>query len=91
MRQETRARIVLGGRVAGYKGRMPGIAEEALLSLQAQQPVFLLGGFGGLRPRHRGNYRACGPLGRFAWGLERPSVVQTLLASGSAQRTIGRG
>ena len=47
MRQETQARIVLGGRVAGYKGRMPGIAEETLLSLQAHQPVFLLGGFGG--------------------------------------------
>ena len=47
MRQETQARIVLGGRVADYKGRMPGIAEEALLSLQARQPVFLLGGFGG--------------------------------------------
>ncbi len=47
MRQETQARIVLGGRVEGYKGRMPGIAEETLLSLQAQQPVFLLGGFGG--------------------------------------------
>ena len=47
MRGETQARIVLGGRVAGYKGRMPGIAEETLLSLQARQPVFLLGGFGG--------------------------------------------
>ena len=47
MWQETRARIVLGGRVAGYKGRMPGIAEETLLSLQAQQPIFLIGGFGG--------------------------------------------
>ena len=47
MRKETQARIVLGGRVAGYKGRMPGIAEETLLSLQARQPVFLLGGFGG--------------------------------------------
>lgn len=47
MRQETQARIVLGGRVEGYKGRMPGIAEETLVSLQAQQPVFLLGGFGG--------------------------------------------
>ena len=47
MRQETQARIVLGGRVEGYKGHMPGIAEETLLSLQAQQPVFLLGGFGG--------------------------------------------
>ena len=47
MRKETQARIVLGGRVAGYKGRMPGIAEETLLSLRARQPVFLLGGFGG--------------------------------------------
>ena len=47
MRKETQARIVLGGRVAGYKGRMPGIAEETLLSLRALQPVFLLGGFGG--------------------------------------------
>ena len=47
MRKETQARIVLGGRMAGYKGRMPGIAEETLLSLQARQPVFLLGGFGG--------------------------------------------
>jgi hypothetical protein len=44
---ETYARIVLGGRVENYKGRMPGIAEEALLSLQEHQPLFLLGGFGG--------------------------------------------
>lgn len=41
------ARIVLGGRTEGYKGRMPGIAEEALTALQAGQPLFLLGGFGG--------------------------------------------
>ncbi len=47
MREETQARIVLGGRVDGYKGCMPGIAEETLLSLQSHQPVFLLGGFGG--------------------------------------------
>ena len=47
MRKETQARIVLGGRVKDYKGRMPGIAEETLLSLQSSQPVFLLGGFGG--------------------------------------------
>lgn len=47
MRGATQARIVLGGRVAGYKGTMPGIAEDALLSLQKNQPLFLLGGFGG--------------------------------------------
>ena len=45
--EATDARVVLGGRVAGYKGRMPGIAEETLLALRANQPVFLLGGFGG--------------------------------------------
>ena len=47
MRGETDARIGLGGRVEGYKGEMPGIAEEALLSFQAGQPLFLVGGFGG--------------------------------------------
>ena len=47
MLAETYARIVLGGRVENYKGQMPGIAEEALLSLQNRQPLFLLGGFGG--------------------------------------------
>ena len=44
---ETVARIAAGGRIEGYKGRMPGVAEEVLLSLEARQPVFLLGGFGG--------------------------------------------
>ena len=47
MRDETDARIVLGGRVEDYKGDMPGIAEEALLSLESGQPTFLIGGFGG--------------------------------------------
>lgn len=44
---ETVARIAAGGRIEGHKGRMPGVAEEVLLSLEARQPVFLLGGFGG--------------------------------------------
>ena len=47
MQGETDARIVLGGRVEGYRGRMPGVAEEALFSLDAGQPLFLIGGFGG--------------------------------------------
>jgi len=41
------ARILLGGRVEGYTGRLAGIVEEAVLSLRASQPLFLLGGFGG--------------------------------------------
>ena len=44
---ETDARIVIGGRVEGYRGSMPGITEESLLSLKSDQPLFLLGGFGG--------------------------------------------
>jgi len=47
MLRETQARVVLGGTIEGFKGAMPGIAEEAHLSLRANQPVFLLGGFGG--------------------------------------------
>jgi hypothetical protein len=47
MCRETQARIVLGGAVVQYKGLMPGIAEETLISLQAQQPLYLMGGFGG--------------------------------------------
>ena len=47
MHEAVQARVVLGGRVTGYKGDMPGIAEEALLSLKEGQPLFLLGGFGG--------------------------------------------
>ncbi len=41
------ARIVLGGRVTKFKGRMPGIAEETEFALRSKQPLFLLGGFGG--------------------------------------------
>ena len=43
----TDARVLLGGQVANYKGCMPGVAEEALMSLRANQPLFLIGGFGG--------------------------------------------
>lgn len=45
--QQTQARVLLGGRTTGYKGKYPGLVEEALLTLQAGKPLFLLGGFGG--------------------------------------------
>ena len=47
MLKQTNARIILGGTTEGYKGTMPGIGEEALLSLKARQPLFVIGGFGG--------------------------------------------
>ena len=42
------ARICAGGRLAGYKGKMPGVLEEIVLALNAQKPIFLLGAFGGV-------------------------------------------
>jgi SLOG cluster2 len=41
------ARILLGGKVDGYSGFLPGIFEEALTTWQSRRPVFILGGFGG--------------------------------------------
>ena len=36
MQAETSGRIAIGGQVENYKGKMPGIAEEALLSLKTR-------------------------------------------------------
>ena len=38
---------MMGGRTSGFKGKYPGLVEEALLTLQAKKPLFLLGGYGG--------------------------------------------
>jgi hypothetical protein len=44
---ETDARVLIGGRERDYEGEMPGIVQEALLAIEAGQPVYLAGGFGG--------------------------------------------
>ena len=41
------ARVILGGKVQGYTGFLPGIFEEALVTLESGAPLYLLGGFGG--------------------------------------------
>lgn len=55
MRQEMEshidARIILGGRITGFKGYMPGLYEEAVNATKANHPIFLLGGFGGASAR----------------------------------------
>lgn len=43
----TVARLCIGGRIEGYKGRLPGLVEEPLLSLRARKPLFLVGALGG--------------------------------------------
>lgn len=48
---DVNARVALGGRIGsqsdGYRGRMPGVLEEILLSIEAKQPVYLVGAYGG--------------------------------------------
>jgi hypothetical protein len=41
------ARIILGGKLDGYSGFVPGIFEEALTAMEHQCPLYIVGGFGG--------------------------------------------
>jgi hypothetical protein len=43
----SQARLVIGGRLAGFAGIVPGVVEEARLSISLSEPLFLAGGFGG--------------------------------------------
>jgi hypothetical protein len=45
--ERCQVRVALGGKLAGFDGRLPGIVEEVLLSLQAEQPAYLAGLLGG--------------------------------------------
>jgi len=47
MNQRTHARVLLGGQVTGFKGKYPGLFEEALLTMRSGKPLYLVGGFGG--------------------------------------------
>jgi hypothetical protein len=44
---DSQARIILGGRLSGYMGRYPGIAEEALETIRSGAALYIIGGFGG--------------------------------------------
>lgn len=41
------ARIVAGGATTTFRGKIPGVAEEALLSVKAGKPTFVVGALGG--------------------------------------------
>jgi hypothetical protein len=47
MNLKTHARVLLGGQVTGFKGKYPGLLEEALLAMRSDKPLYLVGGFGG--------------------------------------------
>jgi len=42
------ALVALGGRTSGYAGWRPGIADEIASAVKADNPVYLVGGFGGV-------------------------------------------
>jgi hypothetical protein len=48
MTENTHGRILIGGKRVGFQGDMPGLLEEALLTVEQGQPIYLAGGFGGI-------------------------------------------
>jgi hypothetical protein len=45
--RQVDARVLVGGKLNGYQGTMPGVIEEAITSLVSAQPIYVAGGFGG--------------------------------------------
>ncbi|MEO8147950.1 MAG: hypothetical protein ABI723_09955 [Bacteroidia bacterium] len=48
MEADCDARIFIGGRTKGFKGKCAGILEELLIAIQYNHPVYLVGAFGGI-------------------------------------------
>jgi SLOG cluster2 len=46
--EHSQARVLLGGRRHGFEGRMPGVMEEAIMSLRRNQPLYPASGYGGV-------------------------------------------
>ena len=47
MTHDTAARLAIGGKLQQFSGIYPGVVEEAWMSLATQQPLYLVGAFGG--------------------------------------------
>lgn len=51
MREEisriSNCRVLLGGAMGHFMGRMPGVIEEALLGIRSRKPLYLIGVYGG--------------------------------------------
>jgi hypothetical protein len=45
--RDNDAQILMGGRLIGYKGKYPGLVEEAYEIMKASKPLYLIGAFGG--------------------------------------------
>ena len=78
-------RVVMGGRMGvmdqpgdRYEGKMPGIVEEAILTLADGQPLVVLGAFGGAARDLAIALRLLDPSARVARGPQLPSYDQAL-------------
>jgi hypothetical protein len=47
MTEDSQARLVIAGDLRKFQGLVPGVVEEAWLSLKARKPLYLAGAFGG--------------------------------------------
>lgn len=43
----SQARLLVGGRMVGFAGVVPGVVEEAWMSMAQKKPLYVVGGFGG--------------------------------------------
>lgn len=43
----TDARVLIGGKLSGFAGAMPGIVEEAIVAVEERHPLYVSAGFGG--------------------------------------------
>lgn len=41
------ARVVIGGKLRGFAGLVPGVIEEAWMSIECSQPLYIVGAYGG--------------------------------------------
>lgn len=48
MESAVSARIIVGGRTRGFKGKMAGLLEEFKIAKDNHHPIYLVGGFGGI-------------------------------------------
>ncbi|MEM9608912.1 MAG: TIR domain-containing protein [Actinomycetota bacterium] len=86
--QNIRARIVVGGKQQGARGRSSGVLEEAALSLQHGLPLFILGGFGGVGEAIARQLGGDIPMGLYTTEYERRATeVWPFLRKDDAART----
>jgi hypothetical protein len=88
--RHTDARVLLGGKLRGYQGTMPGVIEEAMMSTSEARPLYVAGGFGGA------SAAVAIQLGRSEPGWGPPGypegadgVSDALAALGEAERRTG--